>query len=414
MSNSVDVILPQKIAHVFSAPRGSYQYRVLRGGRGSGKSVGAATMALLWGYADPLRILCIRQFQNSIRQSFYAELVKALENNTWLKPFYVVTKEGITGTNGTEFIFKGLDRNPHSVKSFADIDLTIVEEAEDIAEESWMNLEATVFRNELCEMWIVYNPKKENSPVDFRFIKSQSPGVIVENINYMDNPFFNGKMHALRERDLRIFDYATYAWIWLGQYLKNSKTQIFAGKFEIKEFTPDPKKWDGPYQGLDWGHNDPTAAVRCWVYDECLWFEYEAGGQYIELDDVVKVCSDAIPDWTKYTTTADSAQPSMISHVRRKGMDKVRASIKGPGSVVDGIKFMRSFRMIYIHPRCKNTANEFNLYSWKTDRNRIDPETGQPYILDEPVDAYNHWLDSGRYSIEAIMRRGKVDYRSWV
>ena len=108
----VTVALPVKILDTFGPPRGTYLYRVAKGGRGSGKSVGAATIAAIWGMVEPLRILCVRQFQNSIADSFYREIVDALELNPWLASHYTITKETITGKNGTQFIFKGLDRNP--------------------------------------------------------------------------------------------------------------------------------------------------------------------------------------------------------------------------------------------------------------------------------------------------------------
>lgn len=407
----VQMHLPAKVLEALGAPRGNYQYRVLRGGRGSGKSMGAAMIALLWGYVEPLRVLCVRQFQATIADSFYRELVDALEKNPWLADHYTVTKEAITGHNGTQFIFKGLDRNPQSIKSLAKIDLTIIEEAEDIPEQSWINLEATVFRQDKAEIWVIYNPKKENSPVDFRFIKNKSPDAIVVDINYMDNPFFIDRMHKLRERDLRIFDYATYAHIWLGHYLKNSKTQIFNNKFEVKEFTATRGEYNGPYQGLDWGYSqDPTAMIRAWIKGEDLYIDYEAGGTGIELDQVAALAIKEIPDFERYEARADSAQPSMITHVRGKGLSLLRSASKGPGSVEDGIQFIRQFNRVYIHPRCKRTLEEFQLYSWKVDRNRIDPETGQPYITDQPVDAYNHWIDALRYALEPIMKRSTFSF----
>jgi phage terminase large subunit len=401
---TTQITLPEKIVSTLGPPRGSYQYRVLRGGRGSGKSVGAAIVAALWGYAEPLRILCVRQFQNSIRESFYAEIVEALDQNPWLAEQYVVTKESITGKNGTQFIFRGLDRNPQSIKSLAKIDLTIVEEAEDIPEQSWINLEATVFRQPKSELWAIYNPKKEGSSVDTRFIKNTAPNCIVTNVNWSDNPFFPAGLDSLRRRDMEVFDYATYAWIWEGAYLKNSKAQIFHDKFEVRDFEPG-KDWDGPYQGLDWGYSqDPTALIRAWVHDECLYISHEGGGQGIELDDVPSHMP--CEDWDRFVTRADSAQPAMISHVRRKGMKRIEGAVKGKGSVEDGIQFIRSFKRIYVHPRCKRTLEELNTYSWKVDRLSGD-------ILDVPVDANNHWLDALRYALEPIMKRSKITY-AWV
>jgi len=401
---TAQVKLPAKIVDTFGPTLGAYQYRIARGGRGSGKSVGAATMALVRGMEKRIRVLCVRQFQNSIAESFYRELVDAMEQNPWMQSQYVVTKESITGRNGTQFIFRGLDRNPQSIKSLAKIDLTIIEEAEDIPEISWINLEATVLRQPNSEIWVIYNPKKEGSPVDIRFIKNLAPRSIVSNINWRDNPFFPVNLETLRTRDLDVFDYATYAWIWEGEYLRNSKSQIFHGKFEAKAFEPDDS-FDGPYQGLDWGYSqDPTAMIRAWIKDECLYISHEGGGVGIELDDV----NGRVPcdDWNKYTTRADSAQPAMISHVRRRGMSRIEGAKKGKGSVEDGIQFIRSFRRIYVHPRCKNTLNEFNVYSWKVDRNSGD-------ILDVPVDAHNHWMDALRYALEPIMKRGRASM-AWV
>lgn len=353
-------------------------------------------VAAIWGYSEPLRILCVRQFQNSIPESFYREVVDAIEKYEWLQSHYTITKESITGKNGTQFIFKGLDRNPQSIKSLAKIDLTIVEEAEDIPEQSWMNLEATVFRQPKSEMWVIYNPRKENSPVDFRFVKNRAPRSIVRTVNYEDNPFFPDGLDEVRKRDLDIMDYATYAHIWLGQYLKNSKSQIFNGRFEAREFEPDAS-WS-IVQGLDWGYSqDPTAMIRAYVHDECLWISHEAGGVGIELDDVPRAAA-AIPDFHRFATRADSAQPAMISHVRGKGLPKLEPAKKGKGSIEDGIQFIRSFRRVYIHPRCTETLNEFMTYSWKVDRT-----TGE--ILDTPVDANNHYIDALRYALEPVMHR---------
>jgi len=89
----------------------------------------------------------------------------------------------------------------------------------------------------------------------------------------------------------------------------------------------------------------------------------------------------------------------MISHIRRKGIDRAIGSVKGKGSVEDGVMFIRSFKTVYIHPRCVNTIKEFQLYSWKIDRLSQD-------ILPELEDANNHYVDALRYALEPILRRG--------
>ena len=402
---TVNVTLSPAVLDVFDParyPRGSVSYRALFGGRGSGKSFSAALVAAIWGYAEPLRVLCVREFQNSIAQSFYAEIKAAIEAHQWLADHYELQRDRILGKNGTEFIFKGLHSNPTAIKSLAKIDLTIVEEAEDIPEESWLQLEATVLRQPKSEIWALWNPRKKGSPVDFRFRTHPPKDALVKQINYLDNPFFPSGLTKLCERQREILDYATWSHVWLGAYLENSAAQIFNNRFEVKDFTPGPK-WSGPYQGGDWGYSqDPTAMLRSWVNDDCLYIEYEAGKTGIELDDVPREAA-AIPDFHRYDAIWDSAQPAMISHVKNKGLPRSRPAAKGKGSVEDGIQFIRSFRRVYIHPRCKNVLNEFMLYSWKVDR-----LSGQ--ILDVPVDANNHWIDALRYALEPVMKRATFNW----
>lgn len=396
------IVLSKAVIPVFAPPRGSITYRCLWGGRGSSKSYSAALMAAVWGYTETLRILCVREWQNSIRESFYAELKAAIESHWWLSEHYELQRDKIIGKNGTEFIFKGLHANPTSVKSLSGIDLCIAEEAEDLPEESLLQLEATVLRKPKSECWFLWNPRKRNSPVDFRFRQNPPKDAIIKELNYTENDFFPEGLRKLCERQREILDYQTWSHVWLGKYLENSATQIFNGRFEQKEFTPQ-KGWKGPFQGGDFGYSsDDLAMTRSWIHDDCLWIEYEAGGVGIELDDIAATAAQ-IPDFHKYDCYWDSAQPAMISHIQRKGLPRSKGVKKHQGSIIDGIQFIRSFRRIYVHPRCKKTLDEMMNYSWKQDRT-----TNQ--ILDVPVDAFNHYCDSLRYGLDSVMRHRGFDW----
>lgn len=138
---------------MFSHPRGSLRYRGAHGGRMSAKSASFAKMASVFGYAEPLRILCTRDIQDSIKESFHAELKNAIASEPWLAAAYDVGENYIRGKNGTEFIFKGLRHNIGSIKSMAQIDICIIEEAEDVAEHSYIALEPTI-RAPKSEIWL--------------------------------------------------------------------------------------------------------------------------------------------------------------------------------------------------------------------------------------------------------------------
>jgi len=391
------VELPRKLVPIFSPARGSVQYRALHGGRGSAKSFSAAKMAAIWGYAEPLRVLCAREFQVSIAESFHAELKAAIASEPWLEAAYDVGRDYLRGHNGTEFIFRGLRRNSQSIKSLAKIDLTIVEEAEDVPEESWLALEATVFRQPGSELWAIWNPRDEGSPVDQRFRKHPPGNALVQEVNWQDNPFFPEGLETLRQREQERLDPNTYAHVWEGAYLENSERQVFAGKVRVEDFEPG-KGWDGPYQGIDFGFRpDPLAALRAWVHDDRVWIEHEAYGHEVEIDAMAGFVIRQIPEFEKYVSRAESAEPKTISYARRHGLPRMEAVRKWPNSVMEGVRFLRSFREIVIHPRCQGSIRDFRLYSHKVN------SAGD--VLPDLVDADNHAPDALRYALAPLIKQ---------
>lgn len=388
--------LPRKLARLYAPERGSAKYRACYGGRGSGKSFSAALIAAIWGYTDKLRILCAREFQASIAESFHAELRAAITAHDWLAAHYDIGRDYLRGANGTEFIFRGLRRNSQSIKSLAGIDLTIVEEAEDVPEESWRVLEPTVFRQPKSELWAIWNPRDEGSPVDARFRQHTPDGLLLAEVHWSDNPFLPPGLADLRLLDRERLDPGTYAHIWEGAYLVNSDRQVFANKWRIAEFEPG-EDWDGPYQGVDFGfHPDPLAAVRTWVHNDRLWIEYEACGQRVEIDAMAAFICERIPGFADYVSRADSAEPKTISYAKRHGLPRMEPVKKWPNSVIEGIRHMRAYSEIIVHPRCKETARELRLYSHKVNA------AGD--ILPDVEDANNHIADSIRYSLAPLIK----------
>jgi len=397
--STATIKLPPKLVPVFSPPRGAAQYRGAHGGRGSGKSFNFAKMAAVWGYAEPLRILCTREFQASIKESFHAELKAAIASEPWLESHYDVGVDYLRGANGTEFIFRGLRHSTGSIKSLAKIDLTIVEESEDVPESSWLALEATVFRQPRSELWPIWNPRKDGSPVDLRFRKNRPANALIAEVNWNDNPFFPPGLDTLRRREQGRLDPATYAHVWDGAYLTNSEAQVLAGKYRVAEFTPSPD-WNGPYLGLDFGFSqDPTTAVKCWIHDGALYVEHEAGRVGLELDETAAYIAERVPGIARHVVRADSARPESISYLKRNGLPQIEAVQKWPGSVEDGVQHLRSYREIVIHPRCTGTAKEALLYSYKIDRMSGD-------ILPTIVDAHNHYIDAIRYALGPLIKTG--------
>lgn len=391
--------IPAKVAANFARPA---TFRVFKGGRGSAKTRSLALMAAIYVRNMALQgregvFLCAREHLNSLDESSLEELKAAIRSIDWLEAFFEIGEKYIrTRCRKISFVFAGLRVNVDSIKSKARILGAWVDEAESVAEASWAKLLPTV-REEGAEIWISYNPESPDSATHRRFVENPPTNCVVTTVNWRDNPWFPAILDQQRKDDQRHRP-DTYDHVWEGAFLTLTEAQIFKGKYEIREFEPFTD-WDGPYYGGDFGFSqDPTAAVEVWISGPEIYISREAFRKGLELDDTAAFVAGEIPGIERQVSRWDNARPESISHLRRHGLPKIQAVNKWPGSVEDGIAFLRSFNKIVIHPRCINMQREARLYSYKTDRLTGD-------VTKAILDANNHGWDAVRYAVAPIIRQ---------
>ena len=200
-----DLQLPAKLRPLFDKAT----YKVLYGGRGGTKSWGIARSLLVQGTREPLRVLCARETQKSIRDSVHrllADQIIALD----LHNFYQVLKSEIRGINGTEFVFAGLSTlTVDSIKSFEGVDRCWVEEAQVVSKRSWSILIPTI-RKASAETWISFNPDLDTDDTWVRFIENTPPDAVLIPVSYRDNPWLSDKfikdMEHLKRTDPVAFE----------------------------------------------------------------------------------------------------------------------------------------------------------------------------------------------------------------
>ncbi len=384
-----NVELPEKLLFFLNKKS---RYKIAYGGRGSGKSWAAARCLIVLALQSKIRVLCTRQLQTSIANSVHKLLSDSIQE-LGLSKYFEITRDAIRCNNGSEFFFKGIQNNINEVKSIEGIDYCWVEEAQSVSENSWEVLIPTI-RKENSEIWVTFNPDRTEDATYQRFVISPPPDTISELVNYSDNPWFPDVLRKEMEYCKEV-DYGKYEHIWLGKTVIDTDAQIYHGKFELKEFeTPDDAVF---YHGADWGFaNDPTAVIRCFIKNQCLYIDYESGGVGVEFEELPALFKK-IPDINKWEIRCDSARPETISYMSRQGFRTV-ACPKWNGSVEDGIEYIRSFRRIYIHPRCKHTYEEFKFYSYKQDKNTGD-------ILPVVLDKDNHYCDALRYALNPYIQK---------
>lgn len=186
--------------------------RVLYGGRASSKSWEFAGMAQHIAATAKTRFLCVRRFQNKIKDSVYT-LIAAQIDNFKSQGFNVMATE-IHHVNGSDFTFYGIERNTDEIKSFEGADVLWIEEAHNLTSEQWKILEPTI-RKEGSEVWLSFNPKFVSDFIYQRFIINPPPNTLVRLINYTENQFLSQTMLDVIEA-ARLEDEEDYAHVYLG------------------------------------------------------------------------------------------------------------------------------------------------------------------------------------------------------
>lgn len=394
--SEIQVDIPRVFQFLFQPSR----YKSAYGGRGRGASWSYARALVTLASCKKLRILCTREYQNSIKDSVYKVLIDQIEMLK-LTPYYDINKTDITSKVGSEFIFKGL-QHPLEIKSIEGIDIVWLEEAQNVSEESWKFLIPTI-RKDNSEIWISWNTGEIEDPTYKRFVTNKPEDCISKLLTYRDNPYFPEALRKEMEYCKKV-DYDAYLHIWEGQPASLSDALVFKNKFVEEEFEIEgDMKF---FYGADWGFsNDPTTLIRCFVLDRDLYIDYEAYGVGVEMEELPQLF-DSVPGSRFGKILADNARPETISFMKRRGFfiqGCSKAATTKQGFVRDGIEFIKKFEKIYIHPRCKHTLDEFKHYSYKTDKKTNE-------ILPVLQDGFDHCIDALRYGLEDLIKGTGVDW----
>ena len=264
--------IPAALEFLFHPAR----YKVAYGGRGGSKSWGFARALLIRAWQDPLRILCAREFQNSIKESVHmllSDQIKALG----MQASFDVQQNSIRGHNGSQFGFEGLRYNADKIKSYEGTDLCWIEEANRVSKASWEVLIPTI-RKDDSEIWVTFNPELETDEAYKRFVKNPPPNAVVRKVGWRDNPWFpdvlREEMQTLKERDED-----AYLNIWEGNCRVTLEGAVYAN--ELRAAQAEGRILRVPYDlrfpvhtFWDLGFSDRTS----------IWFAQKVGFDYQLID----------------------------------------------------------------------------------------------------------------------------------
>lgn len=391
----LELDFPEKLDFLFEPSR----YKILYGGRGSGKSWGVARALIAKAVKTPVRVLCARELQNSISDSVIALLadqIRAMD----LDSFFDVQRTAIYGKNGSEFSFVGLKHNVTSIKSFEGVDICWCEEGQAISKTSWETLIPTV-RKPGSEIWVTFNPDLDTDETYRRFVVNPPANSVVRKVNWDDNPWFpevlKDELEQLKEKDIdaylnvweghtrQMLDGAVYA-----NELRKAQEQNRVRDFLIDKTIPIQTFWD-----LGWA--DMTS----------IWFiQYIAGGE-VRIVDFYQNCQKTIDHyvhilenkgyvykdwWLPHDAENKNMTGKSVKDILMAMGKPIRITPKI--SVADGINSARTLLdRCYIHET--NCADGIqNLRHYRYD---VDPNTKM--FSNKPLhDQHSHAADAFRYA----------------
>lgn len=375
--------------------------QIIFGGSSSGKSVFAAQRCILDVLSKQRNYLIVRNVAKTIRQSFFNELCKVI-NDMDINAYFKINQTDmvITARSGYQILSCGLD-DPQKVKSITPakgvITDILIEEATETEYNSYKEL--TKRLRGVSEftgtkrITLLFNPILQSSWIFTEFFggwddsktEYRDENIVILKTTYKDNMFLTQEDIDTLEGEKDEYYYQVYTlgnWGVLGAVIfKNWRVEDCS---EIRKIADNYKN------GLDFGFAvDPAAITRThydkmrkkiYILDEL----YQTGLTNDLLHNEINRMIGVEP------ITCDSAEPKSIQELKNLGTN-ARPARKGKDSVLHGIQWLQQHEII-IDTKCQNAKNEFQQYKWQEDRNGN--------VLPIPVDKMNHLIDSLRYAYE--------------
>lgn len=383
------------------------RYFILIGGRGAGRSTVASQFANAKLIApEYFRCAIMRYILGDIRNSIYREITDRAEENGLLDQLDINESTmsisyGANSINAVGFRKSSSDQKS-KLKSLASYNCVIIEEADEIPEDDFMQLDDSLrtIKGDIVIILLLNPPAKNHWIIKrwFDLEPSEQKGFFIPKLKStaLDTKAIIADYHT-NESNLApasIAQYEAYKeskpthyYNMIKGYVSETVTGRIYNFIEIDDVPPEARL---KRRGLDYGYsNDPTAIVDVYRWNNSfIWDEvvYKKGMSNKDIADVIKMKEDVL-------LIPDSAEPKSNDELMSYGISLI-PSQKGPGSVNQGIQFVQD-QVIYYTKRSIHIKEEQENYAWM-----VDKTTGE--TINTPIDMWNHALDAGRYAMESL------------
>lgn len=405
------LIIPIDTPVAFEGLYRPHRNKIMRGGRGGAKSWAVGDALVAQASSTPLRILCTREKQNSIKQSVHSLLASIIRRRGI--PGWTIGEKSIRHRNGSEFFFMGLWRNEDSIKSTEGVDICWVEEAHSVSDHSWETLIPTI-RKEGSEIWATFNPNQKTDAVWERFIVNPPPDTWSIEVSWRDNPWFTDVLRQEMEHDKET-DHDKYMHIWEGQFKQFADGAIYAA--QIRKMREEGRICRVPYEPhvevhtfWDLGRGDSTAIV----FMQQVGLEYHVIDYYehsqVELDHYIRVLKDKPYNYGRHYLPHD-VEVTELTSKRGSRRDILESGGIKPITVVpriprveEGIEQTRAmFPKLWIDERLERFIECLSNYKYKFN------DDSQTFSLSPDHTWASDAADALRQMAQGYKRRQKIN-----
>lgn len=420
---------------------------ILIGGRGGMKTYGVSQFIAYKSSVEKKRCVILRDEHSLIKESILSEILQRYDEI----PFSTNTEKLSTGikdkSNGNDLVFtKGFKASDNqkkaNMKGVSNIDIAVIEEAEDLTDKDKFNTFVDSLRKEGCLIIILMNtpdighfllssyfysnipapipahiPEERQKDFDgyFEVKPKEIPGFVCIQTGFEDNKFLPkniiDRYNSYGDPASHNFNPHYYMTAIKGYASTGRKGQVLRKVKEIslKDYLALPFK---EFYGQDFGTASPAGLVgvkfdknNCYVRE----INYlpmntlSIGKLYCTLNFGLndKIIADSA-DKDACDKLASGYQAKELSQDDLMNFPKllrgffVEKCVKGEGSIRNGIDIMDGLNLFAVK-ESENLWQEIRNYTYDEDKNGN--------LTNDPIDDWNHLIDPWRYVVQD--QRGK-------
>lgn len=386
------------------------RYYLIAGGRAGGRSYFASQYASA-RLLDKSYFRCaiMRYVLGDVRNSIYQEIIDRLEeggiqNYIDIKEHSLTINYNQNTINGVGFRKSSGDQKS-KLKSLANYNCVIIEEADETNEEDFQQLDDSLrtIKTDIIVILLFNMPDKRHwimrrwfNLIDTdveSFYKAELKDSEKHNTEFIFSTFEDNEINLNKSTIDNFLRYEEtkpdHYWNMVKGLVPDGKRgRVFKNWLPItdKEFQELPYT---PFYGLDFGYScDPATLTEIKMHNDNVYVKqiiYEVGLLNIRLSE--KMTLSGISKDSEIV--ADSAEPKSIDEMKSYEWNIIPAQ-KGNDSIRNGVNLLQGKNVFYTEESVK-IIEEVQNYTWQLDKNK------EP--TNEPIDDYNHSIDGIRYGV---------------